>query len=128
MLRTRGVTGGITRGNVSRAPTKCDKLQHVVKRSVQVEIAGQTLSIKSEEAPEYVRHLADYVDAHLRELSAHGRATFSLQRMALLVAMEIADELFREKDLYERYRRRVESRLDALKVALDEHETRLQAL
>ena len=98
-----------------------------MKQSVSVEIAGQTLSIRSDEGPEYVQELADYVDAHLRELSG-GRRTYSPQRMALLVAMQIADELFREKDLRARYRARVEARLESLEAALGEHETILAAL
>ena len=107
---------------------KCGRLATLVKRSIQVEIAGQKLSIRSDEIPQYVQDLADYVDAHLRELVTDNRSSFNLQRMALLVAMEIADELFREKDLHERYRRRVEAKLEALKAALDEHEARLQSL
>ncbi|EDM78920.1 hypothetical protein PPSIR1_03588 [Plesiocystis pacifica SIR-1] len=98
-----------------------------MKQSVSVEIAGQTLSIRSDEGPEYVQELADYVDAHLRELSG-GRRTYSVQRMALLVAMQIADELFREKDLRARYRARVEARLESLERVLDEHETQLSTL
>lgn len=98
-----------------------------MKQSVSVEIAGQTLSIRSDEGPEYVQELADYVDAHLRELT-DGRRSYSLQRMALLVAMQIADELFREKDLHQRFRRRVGDRLETLRRALDDHEQRLAAL
>jgi cell division protein ZapA len=98
-----------------------------VKQTVSIEIAGQVLSIRSDEGPEYVQELADYVDAHLRELGG-GRRTFSLQRVALLVAMQIADELFREKDLRQRYRAKVEARLEALEVAIAAHETQLSAL
>lgn len=97
-----------------------------MKQSVSVEIAGQTLSIRSDEGPQYVQDLADYVDGHLRELT-DGRKAFSLQRMALLVAMQIADELFREKDLQRRYRARVEARLQALEAAIAEHEAELAA-
>lgn len=98
-----------------------------MKQTVSIEIAGQVLSIRSDEGPEYVQELADYVDAHLRELGG-GRRTFSLQRVALLVAMQIADELFREKDLRQRYRAKVEARLEALEVALAAHEAHLSAL
>ena len=101
-----------------------------MKRSVQVEIAGQQLTIRSDEGPDYVQQLADYVDAHLRVLSGGRRITnaTSLQRVALLVAMQLADELFREKDLHSRFRRRVNDRLLALRHALDEHEQRLASL
>jgi cell division protein ZapA len=98
-----------------------------MKQTVNVEIAGQVLSIRSDEGPQYVQELADYVDAHLRELGG-GRRTFSLQRVALLVAMQIADELFREKDLRQRYRAKVEARLDALEAAIAAHESELAAL
>ena len=98
-----------------------------MKQSVNVEIAGQTLSIRSDEGPEYVQELADYVDAHLRELGG-GRRSFSLQRVALLVAMQIADELFREKDLRQRYRARVEARLASLEAAFAAHEQLLTSL
>jgi cell division protein ZapA len=98
-----------------------------VKQTVSVEIAGQVLSIRSDEGPEYVQELADYVDAHLRELGG-GRRSFSLQRVALLVAMQIADELFREKDLRQRYRAKVEARLEALEAALSAHEAELAGL
>jgi len=98
-----------------------------VKQSVSVEIAGQTLSIRSDEGPEYVQELADFVDAHVRELGGT-RRSFSLQRVALLVAIQIADELFREKDLRRRYRARVEARLEALEAALALHQADLDAL
>jgi cell division protein ZapA len=101
-----------------------------VKRSVQVEIAGQQLTIRSDEGADYVQQLAEYVDAHLRVLSGGRRITNAagLQRVALLVAMQLADELFREKDLHQRFRRRVGDRLDTLRRALDEHEQRLASL
>jgi cell division protein ZapA len=98
-----------------------------MKQSVSVEIAGQVLSIRSDEGPEYVHELADYVDAHLREIGGT-RRTYSLQRVALLVAMQIADELFREKDLRRRYQARVEARLEALEAALAAHEADLAQL
>jgi cell division protein ZapA len=98
-----------------------------VKQTVSIEIAGQVLSIRSDEGPEYVQELAEYVDAQVRELGG-GRRSYSLQRVALLVAMQIADELFREKDLRQRYRAKVEARLEALEVALAAHEAQLAAL
>ena len=98
-----------------------------MKQTVSVEIAGQVLSIRSDEGPEYVQELADYVDTLLRELGG-GRRSFSLQRVALLVAVQIADELFREKDLRQRYRAKVEARLEALESALAVHEGELSNL
>lgn len=98
-----------------------------MKRSVQVEIAGQSLSILSDEGPEYVQELADYVDAQIRELSGNRRVS-SPQRVALLVAISLADELFREKDLHDRFRSRVEARLMALQEALAAHQEHVDAM
>jgi len=106
------------------------RYRRAVKRSVQVEIAGQQLTIRSDEGADYVHQLADYVDAHLKLLSGGRRITNStgLQRVALLVAMQLADELFREKDLHQRFRRKVGDKLEVLRRALDEHEQRLAAM
>jgi cell division protein ZapA len=99
-----------------------------VKRSVHVEIAGQRLSIKSDEGPQYVQELADYVDAWLERLTQGKRAsTPNLQRVALLVAIQLADELFRERDLHRRFRSHVADKLAALRTALDAHEANLTA-
>ena len=99
-----------------------------VKRTIQIEIAGQKLSIRSSEGSEYVQRLADHVDARLRDLSGAKRASYNLQRAALLVAMQIADDLFREKDLNRRFQERVHDKLASLEQAMKEHEARLQAL
>lgn len=99
-----------------------------VKQSVEVEIAGQRLVIRSDEGPAYVQELADYVDGQLRQLAPSSRGAFNLQRVALLVAIQLADELFREKDLHRRFRQRIEAKLEALHVALNDHEARMQAL
>ena len=99
-----------------------------MKRSVHVEIAGQRLSIRSDEGPEYVQALADYVDAELERLTQGKRASApNLQRIALLVAIQLADELFRERDLHRRFRARVADKLAALATALDAHEANLAA-
>jgi cell division protein ZapA len=99
-----------------------------VKQSIDVEIAGQRLSIRSDEGADYVQELADYVDGHLRQLVPGGRTGYNLQRVALLVAIQLADELFREKDLHRQFRQRVGARLEALEAALAEHEQRLEEL
>jgi cell division protein ZapA len=98
-----------------------------VKQTVEVEIAGQKLSIRSDEGAQYVQELADYVDAQMRQL-VDKRNTFNLQRAALLVAIQLADELFREKDLHRKFRQRVAVKLEALELALSEHERRLDEL
>ncbi len=99
-----------------------------MKRSVHVEIAGQRLSIRSDEGPQYVQELADYVDAQLQRLTQGKRASApNVQRIALLVAIQLADELFRERDLHRRFRAHVGDKLAALRRALEAHEANLEA-
>ncbi|MGB1017143.1 MAG: cell division protein ZapA, partial [Nannocystaceae bacterium] len=52
-----------------------------MKPPVQIEIAGNKLSIRSDEGPEYVHQLATYVDTHLRELIGNRRGN-NVQRAA----------------------------------------------
>lgn len=99
-----------------------------MKQTVEVEIAGQKLVIRSDEGPRYVQELADYVDAQVRQLAPPGRGGYNLQRVALLVAIQLADELFREKDLHRRFRQRIAGKLEAIDDALQEHERRVDAL
>ena len=63
-------------------------------RVVSVEICGQRYPIRSTLDAEYVSRLATYVDEKIR---AAGEATSSGdgQRLAVLAALNIADELFR---------------------------------
>lgn len=99
-----------------------------MKQTVEVEIAGQKLVIRSDEGPAYVQALADFVDEQIRELMGPGRANFNLQRISLLAAIRIADRLFREKDLHQRFRQRVEAKLDGLEEALCDHESMIAEL
>jgi cell division protein ZapA len=66
-------------------------------RVVSVEICGQRYPIRSTLDAEYVGRLAGYVDEKIR---AAGEATSSGdgQRLAVLAALNIADELFRCRD------------------------------
>jgi cell division protein ZapA (FtsZ GTPase activity inhibitor) len=95
---------------------------------VQVEIAGLSLAIKSDESEGYVAALAQHVDAIVGEMTAGRRGRVDLQRVALLAALRPADQLYRERDLARRFREGVQARLSALEAALAEHERRLEQL
>jgi cell division protein ZapA len=64
---------------------------------VPVEIHGQRYSIRTTLAPEYVAQLAAYVNGKMRTVSDTAAPTDSL-RLAVLAALNIADELFRLQD------------------------------
>jgi cell division protein ZapA len=67
-------------------------------RVVPVEIHGQRYPIRSSLDPAYVARLASYVDEKIRAASDTTPTGDSL-RLAVLAALNIADELFRCRDV-----------------------------
>jgi cell division protein ZapA len=66
-------------------------------RVIPVEIHGQRYPIRTSLEPEYVARLAVYVDEKIRAAADQTPASDSL-RLAVLAALNIADELFRCRD------------------------------
>lgn len=64
---------------------------------ITVEIAGQRYPIRSTLDERYVTELAAYVDQKMRAASDSAPASDMLG-LAILVALNIADEFFRERD------------------------------
>jgi len=58
---------------------------------ITVDIYDQTYHLHGED-PEYIRRLAEVVDAKMRAVASHGKTVDSL-RVAVLAALNIADEL-----------------------------------
>jgi cell division protein ZapA len=67
--------------------------------SVQVEIFGQLYTIKGKEDPAYIRELAAFIDAKMREIQ-RGTGTVDPHRVAILTALTITDELYRVREQY----------------------------
>jgi cell division protein ZapA len=65
---------------------------------IPVEIQGQRYPIRSSLEPEYVTSLARYVDEKMRAAGESTPTADSL-RLAVLAALNIADELFRCRDV-----------------------------
>lgn len=63
-------------------------------RVIPVEIFGQRYPIKTTLEAEYVSRLATYVDQKMRAAS-ESAPTSDPQRLAVLAALNVADELFR---------------------------------
>jgi cell division protein ZapA len=63
---------------------------------VHVEIFGQTYAVRAGADAAYVEQLARYVDEQMREVSRGSGAVDSV-RIAVLAALNIADEYFRLK-------------------------------
>lgn len=60
-----------------------------------LEIFGNRYVIQGEADPNYIRNLGEYVDAKMREISAHA-TNITTTRVAVMAALNIADELFKQ--------------------------------
>jgi len=81
---------------------------------VEIEIFGQVFRVASGEAtPAYIQCLASYVDEKMRTI-ASATKTMPLNRMAILTALNIADDLFKLRDSYEQSARLVDAKTEQL--------------
>lgn len=64
-------------------------------KSVTVEIFGQRYPIRSALDAEYIKRLAEYVDGKIRAAGESAPSSDPV-RLAVLAALNIADELFRQ--------------------------------
>ena len=86
--------------------------------SVRVEIYDQTYQLRGSD-PEYIATLADYVDTKMRLISQQASTVDSL-RLAVLAALNIADEYLILKRKYDSIDSDYHARAEQLSGALDE--------
>ena len=66
------------------------------KHSTRVTICGEDYTLKSDVPPERTRAVAAYVDAAIRQVMGSA-AVVESHKAAILAALSITDELFRER-------------------------------
>ena len=88
------------------------------KRSVKVNIFGQDYPIKGDTDAVYIQEVAKYVDQKMKEVSERLSNKLPL-RVAVLAAMNITDELFKERGDKENKLLSIEERSQALLEQLD---------
>jgi len=86
--------------------------------NVRVEIYDQTYHLRGSDS-EYIAHLAEYVDTKMRLISQQAATVDSL-RLAVLAALNIADELHVLKRKYDSIASDYNRRAEHLEGALDE--------
>lgn len=64
--------------------------------TVQIRLLGTTLTIRVDEEPEYITKLLDFLEAKVEETSAAVPSRDPL-KIAILSALSLADELFKQK-------------------------------
>jgi len=89
-----------------------------VKRTMEVSIMDQKFVIKSDSDDDYVNNVADYVDEKINEVIQNTKTVASLN-VAILAAMNIADEFFKfKRDRKERFHT-VEKKIEDLIELID---------
>lgn len=77
---------------------------------VTVSICGEEYTLVAEEAPSYIQKVGGYVDAKLSELLANTK--IARGDAAVLAAVNVADELFKERETTEALRAKVKEYID----------------
>ncbi len=87
---------------------------------LKVNIYGTEYPIRGEVDVDYIRRVAEYVDRKMREVDQNTTAKSSL-KVAILAALNIADELFRERDEKTGLLKSFETQADRLSQVLNEN-------
>ena len=77
-----------------------------LKRSIAVTIAGQRYLLRSDEDDQYVRQLASLVDQRFRAVQSSTKQV-STHAIAMLTALQMADDLLKERGKRAELRARV---------------------
>jgi cell division protein ZapA (FtsZ GTPase activity inhibitor) len=85
---------------------------------VEFDLLGQRYAIRSEASPEYVRELLSHVEQTIRQIQGAGGPQ-DPQKLAVLAALYIADELFRCRDAQRQQEGAAAERVGALLELLD---------
>jgi cell division protein ZapA len=88
------------------------------KNVVQVEIFGNTYTIRGEADQDYILGVAAYVDQKMREVTDK-LPVASLSKVAILASLNIADELFKERARKRENEESLRTRTERIEAALD---------
>jgi cell division protein ZapA len=92
-----------------------------LKRSIQLEIDGQSFRMRSDASDEHLQAVSGLVSEKLKEVrETLGTGSGTQYKAALLVALNLADELFRERQAQQEYKERIEEQSRDLLGYLDE--------
>jgi cell division protein ZapA len=89
-----------------------------VSDGIRVEIYDQEYHMRGELDPEYIRKLAQFLDAKMRSIAERTHTVDSL-RVAVLAALNIADEYHQLKARYEVAAKRVDEKVGEYSEVLD---------
>jgi cell division protein ZapA len=85
---------------------------------IRVNIFGTEYPIKGDTDPAYIREVADYVDQKMRSIAKNAPMQSSL-KVAILAALNIADELFKARIDKDKLRTELENKVDEIIDSID---------
>ncbi len=91
-----------------------------MKKAIEVVIMGQKFAVKSDSNEDYVTEVAGYVDGKVNEVLNNTKAVASVQ-VALLTAMNIADEFFKFRHDKDDRLNKVEKKIQDMIELIDLH-------
>lgn len=86
--------------------------------SIEVNILGQKYTIKGDAPEEYMKQLASFVDAKLKEVY-NSSPNITPLKAAILASLTIADELHKLKESQENLTKNIEEQANALSGLFD---------
>jgi len=87
---------------------------------IKITIFGQEYSVKAPADPTYIKKIAEYVDTKMREVQSGFSSTQSSNRIAILSAMNITDELFNAKKRGDSDNNEIEEKITSIIELIDE--------
>lgn len=89
-----------------------------MERLIEVIIFGHDYTVKTDADTEYIQEIARYVDKKMGEIVKNTK-TVSTLNTAILAALNIADDLFKEKEKREELLTEVENRSEEIVKTID---------
>ncbi len=87
----------------------------------RVSIFGHEYTVKAPTDSTYIKNIAEYVDIKMREVQEGMPDVQSTERIAILAAMNISDELFMNKKDKENFSSDMENKVQSLIEIIDEN-------
>lgn len=102
-------------GPLTLAPVVVDEVGwgSNVKRKVEVSLLGKRFTVRSEKDEAYLHAISNFVTRRFEELQ-HASRMQSTHDVALLVALNLADELFQAEERHAKSRSEVRSRTERM--------------
>ena len=88
------------------------------ERLVEIKVFGQTYTVKTDAEEDYIQEVAKYVNEKMEEVLKKTKSVSSLN-VAILTALNIADDLLREKEKRTALLREVEAKSKDLVEKID---------